>query len=494
MFGMSAALVAAGGYHLSRQVELVVVKPVGNQTEDTFRQISRRVARLESLWQTAVEQEAKRLLNGSPEDKPAEVHGVVQISRLNPTFNDTARAHQRTDGGLVTIKPVLENQARHEPSEWILTEGASLSMNGWIEDGSDRLAWLAGDGRTAVVLLVDRDQAAMIAEKDVRARFEKLAIQSGEGLMTWEGPAGKPWAGNSPVAMGAADETLRHVSLFGDWTLRRNFPVREMVTYRLPVLVGTLGISSLLLVGGVLVSIWQSRATRRAELQVSFVNRVSHELRTPLTNLLLNTDLALDGLQNDDAKARRRLQLIREETSRLSRIVDNVQTFSRMRHGKPASPSPEACDIARVVNDVMENFSPLFARKSIRMSCDCRVNGVLPVDQDAFSQILSNLLSNIEKYAGEEACAKMTISIHAGRMIVEMSDNGPGIPAGAERRIFQPFERAGTKVNEGTTGTGLGLAISRDLAEDTGGSLVLVPSDKGARFRLEIPLRERSAS
>ena len=75
--------------------------------------------------------------------------------------------------------------------------------------------------------------------------------------------------------------------------------------------------------------------------------------------------------------------------------------------------------------------------------------------------------------------------------IVEVEDDGPGIPAEARKRVFLPFERGGSLVNEGTSGTGLGLAISRELAERMGGRLELVPSDRGAKFRLVIPFAER---
>jgi signal transduction histidine kinase len=68
-----------------------------------------------------------------------------------------------------------------------------------------------------------------------------------------------------------------------------------------------------------------------------------------------------------------------------------------------------------------------------------------------------------------------------------ISDEGPGIPAADAERIFHPFERLGGRVNEGTSGTGLGLAISRDLAAQLGGTLRLLPSDRGASFELRLP-------
>ncbi|RYD39689.1 MAG: ATP-binding protein, partial [Verrucomicrobiaceae bacterium] len=141
-----------------------------------------------------------------------------------------------------------------------------------------------------------------------------------------------------------------------------------------------------------------------------------------------------------------------------------------------------------------ENFAPLFQRKSIICDYDDAPDDELRLDRDALSQILSNLLSNVEKYAGEGARATMRIAVEAKTLLIEVEDDGPGVPAEARRRIFLPFERAGSRVDEGVSGTGLGLAISRELAERMGGRLDLMNAKRGAKFRLVIPMVERSHS
>ncbi len=488
LFSLSAILVAGAGLMLSKQTDRISVKPPGNQADDSFRQIARRVDEIERLWQTALENQATRLL-ASPK-VGIEVSGVAQYSRLNSNISDPARAHHRADGAASVVKPVLEKFTRKDAGEWVFNESQILSGSGWIEMPDRPLAWWQGNGRSAVVLLLDSNEASMVVAADLQDRFKSAA--SGPGVLSWEGPSGKAWLTNGkPAPDQKPDEILRHVSRFGDWTLRRFYPVRVVTSYRNPVLAGSFAMAALLLAGGIAIVSWQRKATRLAEQRVSFVNRVSHELRTPLTNLLLNTDLALDGLSVGEGKLRRRLGLIREETSRLSRIVDNVQTFARMERGKLET-RPVACDVGKIVSELRENFAPLFERKSISCEFDCALTDELPLDRDALSQILSNLLSNVEKYAGESTKACVAISQAAGNLIVEVEDNGPGIPVEARKRIFLPFERAGSRVDEGATGTGLGLAISRDLAEQMGGCLELHPLSKGAKFRLIIPVRERT--
>ncbi|MDQ3622723.1 MAG: ATP-binding protein, partial [Verrucomicrobiota bacterium] len=108
------------------------------------------------------------------------------------------------------------------------------------------------------------------------------------------------------------------------------------------------------------------------------------------------------------------------------------------------------------------------------------------LDADALAQILANLLSNVEKYA-PGGTVEIASSVASGTLTIVVSDEGPGIPEREAERIFRPFERLDSRINEGATGTGLGLAIARDLATGMGGSLRLLPSARGATFELRVP-------
>jgi signal transduction histidine kinase len=489
-----ALLVAGSGTVLSRQRERLSERPPGNRVDDAFREMARRIDELEVKWESALDAEAVRMLDSGlkPSGDGAMIVGVSQRSLLNEGFSDPARQHLSADGSPPRWIPVFDRFARKQPGEWLLAESEMLHGYGWINMPDKPLAWWRGNGRLVAVLILDPQVAAEVVEQELHSSMPDLADVP--GFLNWTGPSGKEWrvVGATPD-QAKPDEILRHVSRFGDWTLYRHYPVRIVTSYRVPVLAGSFAIGALLLGGGAAIASWQRKAIRLAEERVSFVNGVSHELRTPLTNLLLNTDLALDSLPVEDGKVRRRLGLIREETSRLSRIVDNVLAFARIERGTAESRSV-SCDPGDVLREVRDNFAPLFERKSIVCQYDERQAGEVMLDRDAFSQILSNLLSNVEKYAGEGAKAVVRLSEDEGHFVVEVEDDGPGIPADARKRVFLPFERAGSRVNEGATGTGLGLAISRELAERMGGRLELVPAVVGAKFRLVIPLLEKSRS
>ncbi|MEK7952586.1 sensor histidine kinase [Luteolibacter soli] len=485
-----AAMVAGAGIVMARKVEHFAEKPPGNRVDDSFREVVRRIDAMEQFWEQAIASEAERMLGRGMDAEDSRVAGVVQCSWLNPNFNDPERSQKRFDGGSIEWRPVLDRQAKGEPGEWKFSDKDMASGSGWIETPGRPLAWRMANGRNAVVLQLDPVAAVPLVLEDLAKR--NILPEDEAGSLTWTSPFGKAWhTSGEPNPTGKPDEILRHVSRFGDWALMRHYPVRTVVSYRMPVLAGAFSISALLIGGAVAVASWQRKAIRLAEERVSFVNRVSHELRTPLTNLLLNTDLALDGLPVEDAKVRRRLGLIREETSRLSRIVDNVLAFARIERGTAESHATY-CNVGQVVGEVRENFAPLFQRKSIVCDYDEVPDEELRLDRDALSQILSNLLSNVEKYAGEGARATMRFTVEASTLLIEVEDDGPGVPPDARRRIFQPFERAGSRVDEGVSGTGLGLAISRELAERMGGRLDLMDAKRGAKFRLVIPMGERS--
>jgi len=297
--------------------------------------------------------------------------------------------------------------------------------------------------------------------------------------------------GQTLLAEGAAqaerpDLLLPLRSRLGMWDLA-SWDRREM---RVHYDVATLAMTSVLAVFvaslGVLIFGQQRRAAALAAQRVSFVNRVSHELRTPLTNILLNLDLATEAMDEAPRDGARRLGLVQEEARRLGRLIDNVLTFSRHEQGKLRAEA-RACVPASVIAAVVEQFAPSFARRALEVRSVGDLSELCLLDTDAFAQILSNLLSNVEKYV-PGGVVEIAGTYRDGVLLVLVGDQGPGIPAEAAERIFRPFERLESRINEGASGTGLGLAIARDLAVTMGGTLRLMPSAfHSALFELRVP-------
>jgi signal transduction histidine kinase len=226
----------------------------------------------------------------------------------------------------------------------------------------------------------------------------------------------------------------------------------------------------------------QTREMRLATQRVQFVSQVSHELKTPLTNIRLYAEMLEDQLDNDPQQ-QRYLQVITDESQRLSRLIANVLNFPR----KPRLHKREF-DVNAVIQQSIAHFKPSFAAKSIALNLDLQAMDSLLSDPDALEQIINNLLSNVEKYASNGKQIDISSAIDQQQFTLKIRDYGKGIARSERKRIFQPFYRINNQLTEGVSGTGIGLAIAKQQAELLGGSLELIAVDKGACFQLKLPL------
>ena len=225
------------------------------------------------------------------------------------------------------------------------------------------------------------------------------------------------------------------------------------------------------------------REMRDAVQRVTFVTQVSHELRTPLTNIRLYAELLDRDLEEEAEGPRQRVATIVSEAQRLSRLISNILTFSRHRRGNLAvSARPVALD--RLVEGMVDQFRPALSSGNIEIEVTFDAPGLTLADPDTVDQIVANLLSNVEKYAGAGGWVGLSTRQDAQHSILTIQDRGPGIGREHRDRVFQPFYRISDRLSDGVTGTGLGLALSAELARKNGGALRLVPTEQGACFEL----------
>jgi signal transduction histidine kinase len=228
-----------------------------------------------------------------------------------------------------------------------------------------------------------------------------------------------------------------------------------------------------------------ARQIQLAGKRVTFVNQVSHELKTPLTNIRMYAELLQDTPAEDRAKTHKYLNIIVDESQRLTRLIANILSFSKSQRDKlRLRLAPVIVD--DVIGSVIDNFKASFGQRNIAVEFDAAAPDLVMADPDAIAQILGNLLSNVEKYAASGGSVKIT-SQHidlATRMTV--ADKGPGIPSNMSDKIFQPFSRISNKLTDGVSGTGIGLTISRQLARLHGGDVILQKTQTGATFEVLI--------
>jgi signal transduction histidine kinase len=238
------------------------------------------------------------------------------------------------------------------------------------------------------------------------------------------------------------------------------------------------------------------REMKLAEQRVNFVNQVSHELKTPLTNIRLYAELLGENPQEADTeeagKFRRYLEVITSESQRLSRLIANVLNFARSKKDRMVL-RLEAGRVDGIIKAALNIFAPSLKAKGVRINYKAGAGDRVEVDPDALEQILNNIFSNTEKYGTSGGRLDIQSGRKAERTFIIVQDYGPGVSRRDSDRIFQPFYRTHSGITDGVTGTGIGLSIARDLARLHGGDLTLVPTDRGACFRIELHTPVRPA-
>lgn len=216
--------------------------------------------------------------------------------------------------------------------------------------------------------------------------------------------------------------------------------------------------------------------------QRRFTADASHELRGPLTALRGELDLALKRERTSE-EYRQTLARCREEVIRLTRIATDLLTLARTEAGVLPQDRAEV-DLRQVVERVVGRFPAAAAERGLRFA----VLGppvVVRGDPAMLERIASNLVDNAVKHS--PAGGTITIEVRAAEQAeVTVRDQGPGVPAEDQARLFDRFFR-GTPPAPGAASTGLGLAIARTAAEAHGGRLEFLGNDPGAVFRLRLP-------
>jgi two-component system, OmpR family, phosphate regulon sensor histidine kinase PhoR len=235
----------------------------------------------------------------------------------------------------------------------------------------------------------------------------------------------------------------------------------------------------------------QLESTRR-----EFVANVSHELRTPLSLIKGSVETLLDGAVQDPGTASRFLEIIDRHCDRLTFLIEDLLTLSRLESGQVAI-NFDTVPLRRQVAEVVDDFT----RKANDRGVDL-VNAVPPelrarADSDRLDQVLANLVDNAIKYGrpGGSVRVEGRNIPDAGRVELAVVDDGPGIPTEAAERVFERFYRVDTARSREQGGTGLGLSIVKHIVQAHGGEVRLETAiGKGSTFRFTLPAAEPETS
>jgi signal transduction histidine kinase len=245
----------------------------------------------------------------------------------------------------------------------------------------------------------------------------------------------------------------------------------------------------LLIAVGSLAVLWMlSSEMRVAGQKTTFVANVSHELKTPLTSIRLFAELLLSGRQADEGKRREYLRTMMSEVDRLARLVDNVLAFSRRGKGKEKY-SMQTLSLTDLTRETLAQLEPHLTKNGFTVAAEAE-GDPLPVtgDREALRQVVMNLLSNAEKYAGENREIRVSCRAENGFAVAEVADRGIGVEPRFADRIFREFFRIDDSLSASHGGAGLGLSIARDIARKHGGDVLYAPRPGGGSlFSLRLP-------
>jgi two-component system phosphate regulon sensor histidine kinase PhoR len=231
-------------------------------------------------------------------------------------------------------------------------------------------------------------------------------------------------------------------------------------------------------------------------IRKDFVINVSHELRTPLASIQGYTETLLDGAVEQPALAQKFLNIIRQNTERLTRLTADLLVLSRVELGQQTFKFA-SYSAARLLQDNADSMLPLARSKNITLAIDVPDKGAEVVcDTEAVHQILTNLTENALKYTPEGGSVTLGARPIPGEKVeFFVKDTGTGIPADDLSRLFERFYRVDKARSKALGGTGLGLAIVKHLTMAQGGDVrVESQVNKGSTFYFSLPTQDLGLS
>jgi len=226
-------------------------------------------------------------------------------------------------------------------------------------------------------------------------------------------------------------------------------------------------------------------------LKSDFVSTVSHELRTPLTSIRSLSESLLQARDMARDRQEQLLDIIAQESQRLSRMINQLLDLSRIEAGKMEW-RLESLPLDEVVHHAVQANRALFTAKGIDVAERLAARrGRVLADRDQIIQVLTNLLSNAAKFTPAGGRVEIRSFLEEPRAIVEVEDSGKGIPPDQVDAIFDRFRQVGDTLTAKPEGAGLGLPISREIVHAHGGGLtVRSQPGRGSCFRVSLPLAD----
>lgn len=232
-----------------------------------------------------------------------------------------------------------------------------------------------------------------------------------------------------------------------------------------------------------------SREMNLARLKSDFVANVSHELRTPLALIRLYAETLELGRLTAQEKYQEYFRIIREESERLSALINNILDFSRIEAGRKEYDFKET-NLAELVRSTLDSYR--FQIEQNGFAFEENIADDIPpvnVDREAIARSLLNLVNNALKYSKDQKYIGVSLYRANGRVKLEVRDRGIGIAPSEQQKIFEKFYRCGDPLVHNIKGSGLGLSLVKHIAQAHGGDVTVESSpEKGSKFTIALPI------
>ncbi|HEY0213714.1 MAG TPA: ATP-binding protein [Paenirhodobacter sp.] len=228
------------------------------------------------------------------------------------------------------------------------------------------------------------------------------------------------------------------------------------------------------------------KLTELARQKDTFLGQISHELRTPMTSIRAFSEILTEPDLPGPARAQY-AGIIHEESRRLTRLLDDLLDLGMLENGKVRlSVAPVL--VRDLIRRAIEAAAHTRPERVLRYDRDVNAEDViLTTDADRLLQVFINLISNARKYCtADPVVLRIQVRRDGDRVVIDVIDNGAGIPRRAQALVFEKFARLGETPE--ISGVGLGLAICREIMINLGGSIEYLPGQGGAGFRVTVPV------
>jgi two-component system sensor histidine kinase GlrK len=233
------------------------------------------------------------------------------------------------------------------------------------------------------------------------------------------------------------------------------------------------------------------RLTELEQQKNRFLRQVSHELKTPLTALREGSELLSEEVLGKLTSEQQEVAgILRANSIELQRLIEDLLSYGAAEFHRREMRYANV-EMHRVVARVLDDQSLALRARALRIAPHID-DVVLEADFEKMRIMLDNLVSNAAKFAPEGSVVIIESRVVADQLVVEVADEGPGIPPVERERVFDPFYRGRNASGGRMPGSGIGLSIVRDYAQAHGGTVEVVdePNRAGARLRVTMPLRQ----